>query len=258
MTPKHSVRLEVIDADLLDIDPDVQFAFALNERRWRQMGATWSSAKQGVLEVTSNGNGRYNVFDGRHRLLAGRDIAGVKEFRCNVHHPSLNAQEKAERKLGLDRDRRNVKTIESFLTELVAQDATALEIQQIAASHGYVIGKTGSSTANTIEAISTLRRAHKDGLLDRVLTLNTLWFSEPKTTSAAWLWSLLYFCQQGWDENLTSAHYDRLREVVPAVAWRKALAETTTFTTQSAGSGGETARRVAETLRKAAKIRKAR
>lgn len=256
MTPKHSVRLEVIASDLLDIDPDVQFAFALIEPRWRKMGAAWDSSKQGVLEVTSNGNGRYNVFDGRHRLLAGRDIAGIKEFRCNVHHPPLNAQEKAERKLGLDRDRRNVKTIESFLTEIIALDPSALEIQATAEKYGYVVGKTGGTSTHTIEAISAIRRAHKDGLLDRVLSLNTIWFDEPKTTSAAWIWSLIYFCQQGWDENLSQEQRDRLREVVPAVAWRKALAETTTFTTQSAGSGGETARRVADTLRKAARVRK--
>jgi hypothetical protein len=250
------VRLEVISADLLDIDPDVQFGFTLNERRWRKMGAEWDSSKQGVLEVTPDASGlRFYVFDGRHRLIAGRDIAGVKEFRCNVHRPSLLPRERAQRKLGLDRDRRSVKTIESFLASVIAEDPEAVAIKNEVERIGFKVGKTaGSGVPRTIEAIAVLNYMYRAGTLTAALTINRLWLGEPKTTTATWLWGLHYFCSDGYHEKLSPVHRDRLQQMIPAIVWRRAIAESKTISTTTAGTGGEIPRRIADSLRRGARI----
>lgn len=258
-----SVRLEVIPADLLDVDPDVQHDFALSEKAWREIGRTWDTRKQGVLEITPQpkGSPRFWVIDGRHRMLGGREIAGVKEFRCNVHRPTLNKQEKAALKLGLDRDRRRVSALESFLVEVTAGDLTAIAIKKEVERAGYKIamtsGRRHASAGNNIAAIGALRTIHKDGLLSRVLALNTLWLDEPRTNTSDWLLGLLVFVRNDYDQRLTEAQYSRLKETIPGMVWKKAMGKQTTSWGRSVGGDvREVSRLIGEELRRAAGVRK--
>ncbi len=217
-------QMRVIPTGSLIIDPDVQLLFALSETRWRSMAANWRPERVGFLVVVPNGNGGFYVIEGRHRLKAGT-LVGVKEWRCDVHDEIdfSDVRSKAELKLGFDRERRNVGTLEHFLIRLMAQDQKAVEINEIVTACGFDIGKTGGGVVGRIAAVSRIEGLFnilgRDGFR-RMMQLNTHWIEDTQATNARWLGALGILIRDGYDERLTPTHIERMRNLVPAVAIR--------------------------------------
>lgn len=254
-----NVGLRVLPTEKLEPDPDVQLAFAFSERQGREIGLHYNEKLVGVLAVVSNGNGRYWVIDGRHRLF-GAVIAGITEMRCDVLAGPLTPAEKAQIKLGRDKARRQVRAIEHFLVAVTAEDARAIEIKDIAERHGFEIGKCNAGKPyGRIEAVRALERiydSHGAEVLSRSLALNTLWKDELKTNSGGWLLGLGFFAAKGYDQRLSGDGYKRLKDIIPAKLIREVVAESQVH---SYGGGGHAlGLRLAEKLRRKARIRPSR
>jgi hypothetical protein len=216
--------MRVIPTGSLVIDPDVQLLFALSETRWRAMAANWRPERIGFLVVVPNGNGSFYVVEGRHRLKAGT-LVGVKEWRCDVHDEidARDVRRKAELKLGFDRERRHVGTLEHFLIRLLAEDPVALTINRIVTDCGFDIGKTGGGVVNRIAAVTRIEGLFKalgeDGFR-RVMQLNTHWLDDPGAANARWIGALGILVRDDYDQRLTPTHIDRMRTIVPIIAIR--------------------------------------
>jgi len=257
-------RIRKLRVDEMAPDPDVQIAFAMDERHGSRMAANWNPDLAGILAVVAAPDRRSNgirwwIIDGRHRHFAA-DRLGLPTLLAEVFDP-MTPPEKAALKLGRDRDRRHVSQVESFLVEVVERDPTAVEILGICEAHGYEIGKLRSGKPyNRIEAVMTLRSIHERGgpdWLDRVLGLNELWKDEPKVNQSPWLGALGAFVAKGYDERLTPAGRRQLQGVLPAKVQRKAQTELIGVTSGTGGRGDRSAvaRLMAEHLRKTARIR---
>ncbi len=223
----HALR--IIPVAELIVDPDVQLEFAYNDRWARSISLRWNERKAGVLTVVPmNGGG-------------------------------LTAAEKSEIKVGLDRERRHVKQIESFLLRLEGGDPVAHDIQESAKLHGFLIGKSGGHSHTTFECVSSIEKIYnklqRRGL-DRTFALCTLWKGDPKTNTAPWIEALSLLVRDGYDDKMTPAGFERLKDLVPATVIRRARGRIVAGGSLSADATGMTVSyETATLLRKTAKIR---
>lgn len=225
------VQLRVIPVEDLEPDPESQIDFTFNEKWARKMGATWDPELCGVLDVTP--------------VNSGQDLSPERRNKL---------------KIGKDRDRRNVKALETFLNEVGCGDPVACGIVEILDAHGYEVGKLKSGEpTNRIEAVKTLKNIYSRGPdhLAKVLVLNSLWNDEPKTNQTNWLGGLSVFVANGWAEDLSPAQYKSLKEAIPAKIVRRAEG----MATQQIGRGrpgeqSELAPIIAGLLKKRARIRR--
>lgn len=185
--------LRVIDTKDLAPDPDVQIIDTFKPATARRMAANWDPNKLGVLIVTPAGSNSY----------------------------SISKQKKAEIKLGVDRDRRKVTPVESFLVEVVAKVPETCAIKRIVENAGYEIGRSGKSST-TIEAVGPLRALYAAGQLERALDFGALWYGEAKTNQGQWLWALGYVVSLDCDRDLSQAAENRLQKIIPGELLREA------------------------------------
>ncbi len=224
----HALR--IIPVSELLVDPDVQLDFAYNDRWARNLSLTWDDRLVGVITVIPmNGGG-------------------------------LGPAEKARIKVGLDRERRHVKQIESFLLRLESGDPVATDIQDSAITHGFTIGKTGGGTHDTFECVGSLEaiyeKLRRPGL-DRTFALCTLWKGDPKINTAPWIAALSLLVRDGYDDKMTPAAFARLKELVPAVVIRRARGAVASGEAVAGYAGTMAiAYEAATQLRKVAKIRR--
>jgi hypothetical protein len=229
----HALR--IIPVRELRIDDDVQFDFAYEERRARAMAINWDERLVGVLTVFPLGNGGFST------------------------------PVKMAIKLGLDRDRRRVRAVESFLAATVKGEPVPLTIQRLWANAGFTIGK-GNSTRDEkgiIEAVSALEgiwaRAGENGTR-RTALLAANWKGEASSTNADWLTALSLLVRDGYDERLTDAAQARLFESIPALELRRArgtvaAAQQSISHTGSRHGAGPVAYAIATALRKRTGLR---
>lgn len=218
--------LRVISADLLIPDPDVQLAFTFNERHARKMAAEWRDGSVSVLTVTPAPDGiHYYIIDGRHRHYGGT-LAGVTEFRCDVHPGPLNPAQKAKIKDDLDGTRRRVRQLEQFLISVIEGDERDTNIVRIVEQHGYSVGKLKAGAPfDRIESVVTLRRIYCDLGAERfsqVIALATNWIGDAKGNTGQWLGGLALLVRDGYTEAWTPKQEKAIKEAVPALVTRQA------------------------------------
>ncbi len=113
------------------------------------------------------------VFDGQQRLEGAR-LAGVVVLPCVVYL-GLNQADEARLFAELQMSRRGVASYDRFRAALIAGDAEALAIQDIAESAGYEIGYSGAShdTISAVRALEMIYRHQHQGVvvLERTLVL---------------------------------------------------------------------------------------
>lgn len=238
-------QMRVIPTSQLFIDPDVQLAFTLEEKRWKAMAANWKPEKLGFLftvpvlaqELPKNmRNGTpddewlFSIVDGRHRFLAGK-LKGITAWRTDVHE-EVSYQDvaaKAHIKLGYDRDRRSVSSLEHFKVRVMALDEVAVDIEEIVTHCGFRIdylgGRQRLEGSNIISATSALERYYNalgsDGFR-RMIQLDTHWIGQPSSNGAPWLGALALLVRDGYDQALTPKAITKMKEIIPAVALRHA------------------------------------
>lgn len=225
----HALR--IIPVRELAIDPDVQIQSAFRERWARRIERDWSDRLAGVLTVTPLNGGE-----------------------------SLLPEEKAEIKLGLDRDRRHVSAMESFHVEIERKDPIALEILEVATETGWEIDKvTGSSPPNRIGSIVFLKRSHaqigKQGLR-RALGLAAHWRKDPKANDQDWLGAFALLVRDGYDEQITDRTLKYWMDVVPAEEIRRARGASVKAAGGGRNSAGDVAYLIAGQLCKRGRLRK--
>lgn len=254
------MQIKLIPVTQLMSDPDVQFEWAFDQRIARKIGLAYDPMLAGVIDVVPlNGpnTGMYGVFVGRHRLH-GAKAAGEKVMRCAIWSDKMSISEKHRIKLGKDRDRRRVRAVEMFLSEVGAEELVACDIMSICEEHGYTIGKlSGGKPYEQFECTQTLRMIHARGRdhLRKVLTLNTLWKGELKTNTTNWLGGLDRAASEDWVDRIPPSGYSRMKELIPAKIIREAQA-LSTVRGSGLGNTAGTAPHIADRLRKASGARR--
>ena len=223
----HALR--VLPVNELRIDPEVQIDFAYLDRWARTLASKWNDKYAGVLTVVP------------------------------LEISRLGLEERAAIKVALDRDRRNVQSIESFLLRVQYGESQACAIKEIAERAGYEIGKLSGGRPYTrlqcvvlLESVATRLEL---GGLERTLVLNTHWRGDRKSNTGLWLGALSLLVRDGYDEVLTPAAWERWRDVAPDVAIRRAQGEVGRQGNPSPNSMGAVAYEIARELRRCARLR---
>lgn len=247
-------QMRLVPTEDLFIDPDVQLAFALEDRRWRAMAADWKQEKVGFLFTIpvragelpghlKNGHADdhwlFSIVEGRHRFLGGTNrlvrnvVTPITEWRVDVHDEVdySDVRAKALIKLGYDHDRRNVSALEHFKIRVMALDEVAVDIEAIVTKHDYQITKiTGRARldgSNAIGAVASLERLYNtlgpDGF-ERALRLNRrYWYKQPSAEASPWLGALGLLVRDGYDQAFSAKAEEKLQSIVPAVATRHCM-----------------------------------
>jgi hypothetical protein len=104
-------------------------------------------------------------------------------------------------------------------------DFSTLAISRTAAAYGFVVGKTRQTDSKVIGAIAKLellyRRLGEVGL-NKTLALATTWSGQAASTDGFWLEALGLLVRDGYVDRFSAEHYERLREVIPALELQKA------------------------------------
>lgn len=254
-------ELRRIHPDRLHPDPDVQHDWSFNPRwiKARMQEGGFDEDKAGMIDVTPNGNGDFNVFWGRHRAALARE-SGHGPIRCLVHD-EMSVPEKHAIKLAKDRDQRKVRAVETFLNEVGAEQEEAVAITEVVEMNGRRVGKRADrlSDFTVIESVRALEGIYRDGgaeLLNAVFEFSDSveeWRGAPGTNEGYWLDGLTHAVKDGWPNRLTDASRTKLGGLTPRTAIKRAQGEATL---QYVGQRyAVTALFISETLRKYAGVR---
>ncbi len=221
---------------------DDRYQRPIDEKRVAKIATDFNPRLLGVLEISKR-NGKSAVIDGQHRLAA-IDLLGMDKVACMVH-TDLSPQDEAVLFVELQSKRKTINAVDRFRALVFAGDETAVTINDIVESAGWVVG-------DTIRAVVSLQNIYKRGgasLLDETLGFAaSTWAGDDKTTDGYFLEGVSEIIA-GYGGRLGAEETTKLAALSPSVYLRRAMG-------QMAG-GGSHARRhaVAAALRKVAGVR---
>lgn len=137
---------------------DARYQRELDQNRSSSMSKHIDSDRIGVPVISRRRDGMCVVLDGQHRVraleMAGK---GNEQILCEVHS-DLSLVEEAQLFLKLNSGRKAVRIYDKWRAQVVAKEATTLEIEKIVTGLGLHISKTQSR--NGICAISSAVAVH--------------------------------------------------------------------------------------------------
>jgi len=171
---------------------DISYGNEPQERWFKPIQASFKWAMFGRPIVAQRKDGFYAVLDGRHRIVAVRNLFGTDTTFKALVLTGLTQEDEAWMFSHLDIDRRSVPAAETFRSAVMAKERYAIDIEEVMTSERIeIIGVTGqlSAAANASEgrvqktqAIGTLKviynREGKLGLRKTIQILKEAWIDE--------------------------------------------------------------------------------
>lgn len=231
---------------------DKRYQRELDGRRVQKIVDAFEPRLLGTLEVARRNGGKLAVFDGQHRLAALTDL-GIDSAPCLVHD-NLTPQQEANLFVALQRERRNVSSLERFRARIFSGDRDARTIKKVVESAGYVIPDYYTEHTNghrAIRAVGTLERIYRQSdqgaLRDALEIVARTWGDDPRSADGL-LVEGMWLLRQHYGDRIGADEIARLGEVAPKTILRRA-------TGNAAGGGSWTAKAVEAELRKIAGVR---
>lgn len=141
---------------------DHEYQRPLAKAHARRLAALFKWAHFQPLTVTParpvDGDRKWAVIDGQHRLQAAMSIPDIDEVPCYVV-PAAGLAEQAEAFLAVNNNHRTVTPFERFRAGLTAHDEESLKLQRILDRVGLTLVPAGGAVSPmTTSSVSTLRR----------------------------------------------------------------------------------------------------
>ena len=128
--------IDWVDKTIIDIDPAYQRG--LDEARVQRILDWFEWRSFGALVIARAADGRYHCIDGQHRLDAAKRHPKVGNVPAVIIADAGTAPE-AETFVTLNRDRKNVTTLDLYWAQLAAGDPEAMTAQQVCQRAGIVV-----------------------------------------------------------------------------------------------------------------------
>lgn len=171
---------------------DATYGNEPRERWWKPIAASFKWSMWGRPILSQRKDGRYYVLDGRHRIIALREISGDDAEFPALIMKGLTVQDEAWMFNHLNTDKRAVPAAETFRAALVAKERYAVDIEEVMTTEGIGIrGVTKFGKPETAgvaariretQAIGTLKQIYaregKMGLRKVVTVLKDAWYDE--------------------------------------------------------------------------------
>lgn len=164
--PGEPPVLDWIDKTLIDVDPTYQRE--LEEARVQRYLDWFDWKAFGALVVSKVEGGRYHATDGQHRLEAAKRHPAITVVPAVIIEANGTAGE-AENFVAINRDRKNVSTLQLFWAQHAAGDVEALTVVDVARSAGLKVQRYPASKGDyrdgdtiAVSAISALIKAWGD------------------------------------------------------------------------------------------------
>lgn len=239
-----NAKYKKVPTDQLLVDD--RYQRPLDEKRVQTMVRTFDARQFGTLEASQR-NGHAAVFDGQHRLAVAKEL-GLATVPCLVH-ADLTPEEESDLFVALQRNRRGITQLDRFRARLFSGDQVAKDIEEIVERHGFKLDRGGrdSGRLGVIQAITSVERVHRRGLLDPTLgLLATLWFGDDKSTDGGLIEGLALTIE-GYANRMGPTEVGRLEEASPMVILRRSVGH--------AGGGSAKGVHIAKEIRKVAGLR---
>lgn len=160
-------RFEVAPLGALFIDDSYQRPLS---RFVKRIADNFDPALLGTLIVSERKGGKRAVIDGQTRLMALRQL-GHLNAPCLIY-TELTREQEADLFARFQSERKNVSALERFKAALVAKEARAVDIADLADRAGFIISK--SNVGNSIVAVKALEETYDRygrEMVDRVLNV---------------------------------------------------------------------------------------
>lgn len=140
--PGEPPVLDWLDKTLIDVDPTYQRD--LDEARVQRMLDWFEWKAFGAIVVAKVDGGRYHVTDGQHRIEAAKRHPAIEVVPAVIIEANGMAGE-AENFVAINKDRRNVSTLQLFWAQHAAGDVDALAVVEVAGGAGLSIQRYPAS-----------------------------------------------------------------------------------------------------------------
>lgn len=187
--------IKKLSIDLLTIDPLVQRVEGVDMTRVNRYAENFQPHQLGTFVVSQRPDGTYVVLDGMHRLFVCRRVNHKALVDAEVFS-GLTIADEATLFLGRN-DAKMPSALSKFHARVLMGDQTAIDITEIASSHGWSIGQ--NAYPGVISAVDALESVFRNGagvlpdgkhpdLLSLVLgVITTAWEWDRKSADGAML-----------------------------------------------------------------------
>lgn len=153
-------RLDHIGLDLIDVDQGYQRP--LKRKRVAQILREFEWTKFGALNLVDQGNGRFTVYDGQHRLEAAKQHPKVSRIPAVIVTIAQSYKE-AEAFLGVNVNRSAISTVEKYWAGIEAGDDAMMRVCAVLDEAGCEVVPPGtkSGAPNRTSSVSGVERAIK-------------------------------------------------------------------------------------------------
>ena len=165
-------KFELIHKDKINIDYTYQ-RDNIAKARILKICQSWSWVAFGCLIVGRRKDGTLWVIDGQHRLLAAKNRSDITTLPCLVFQ-IRSSQEEAKGFHSANTMRGPVDSYHRFRALLIAEDPTAVAVQNLVQEDGYefvIKGTNRSSKSYKLNIVSTMYEAFKED----PLRATTIW-----------------------------------------------------------------------------------
>lgn len=137
---------------------DHNYQRELDDRRVQKLVKAFAWSKFGAISLIQNGEDKFSVVDGQHRLEAVR-LLGFDRVPASITTAG-QVRTEAEIFLALNRDRKNVTPVERYWAGLAAEDPATVRAKQLLDACGCEVSPApGVKKPNYTNAISALLRS---------------------------------------------------------------------------------------------------
>lgn len=185
-------RFEWIDVELIDVDSNYQRE--LDAMKVERMLRDFHWDHFGSVILAADGNGRFRVTDGQHRVKAALLHPQINHVPAMIISRS-GIQAEAENFLVINRDRKAVSTVERYWAGLASGDAMAVRIRSVLQSAGCDVapdqGTYKPHLTNSVSAVSRSLERYGDRAVRVALeTIRKAWPKEDKALRGALITAL--------------------------------------------------------------------
>lgn len=150
---------ELIDADDIVVDAEVQRLEGLSATRVKQIASRFDASALGTLSVSRRPNGKCIIFDGMHREAAARAAGFKGPFPAMVH---TGLSKRRERELFiLHNDTKNVSAVTLFVQRAAIGEGGPALLNKMLNQYGWTV-KPGNSDGY-FNAVGALESVFNDG-----------------------------------------------------------------------------------------------
>lgn len=156
---KRELQYEVLRIEDLNFDDTYQRK--VSTTKVREIVRQFDIGIVGALIVSKREDGKYYVVDGQHRIEAMR-LLSIESIMCVVH-TGLSIADEATLFRKCNNTRKAPSALDNFKADLIANNDTAIKINDLVESTGFIINVTRTKTDRpSISAVSALMKVYKE------------------------------------------------------------------------------------------------